>query len=270
MGSIIRRRRSAKTELVRALFDAVNEGDDTRIDELVARSFQSYGVRGTRSRTGLKRYYAGLRGSFADLHFEVHENIGVLVEHDLVALRTIITGRHAGDYAGVAPTGKADSDLDLALLPRPRRPLAEHWQVADTYRILAAIGAIPGVASVFQEQVLHVEPSPDGLFPETARNRVRLAAGRRSLAKSRGALCAASTTGSSAPDAQRTSTCSTRATSRTPAGRPTPRGGDQRSGDQPRSDARRRRLPDAHWSPRTTRSPREASGTERSPRPAKP
>ncbi len=92
-------------ELARALFDVVNADDPVRMDAVLARSFLSYDLHGTRSRTGLKLYHADLRRSFSDLRYEVHENIGVLVERDLVALRTIITGTHTGDYAGVAPTG---------------------------------------------------------------------------------------------------------------------------------------------------------------------
>jgi len=86
-------------KLVRALFDAVNADDAARTDALLARSFLSYDVHGTRSRTGLKRYHSELRRAFSELRFEVHENVGVLIEGDLVALRTIITGIHTGDYA---------------------------------------------------------------------------------------------------------------------------------------------------------------------------
>src|ERR1700757_3343284 len=92
-------------ELVRAFFAAVNADDPARLDAVLARSFLSYDMHGTRSRTGLKRYYSDLRQSFSDLGFQVHENIGVLVEGDLVALRTIITGTHARDYAGAAAAG---------------------------------------------------------------------------------------------------------------------------------------------------------------------
>src|SRR5260370_30094386 len=67
-------------ELVRALFDAVNADDPARTDAVLARSFLSYDVHGTRSRTGLKRYHSDLRRSFPELRFEVHENVGVLVE----------------------------------------------------------------------------------------------------------------------------------------------------------------------------------------------
>jgi hypothetical protein len=57
-------------ELVRALFDALNADDPARTDAVLARSFLSYDVHGTRSRTGLKRYHADLQRSFSELRFE--------------------------------------------------------------------------------------------------------------------------------------------------------------------------------------------------------
>jgi len=152
-------------ELVRDYFDAVNNQDLARIDEALARSFLSYDVDGTRSRTALKRYHGALRGSFSDLRFDVHENIGVLVEGDLVALRTIITGTHTGEYAGVAATGNAIQTSASHVFRVRDDQLVEHWSVLDTYRILVVIGAVPGVASVFQ-QLLGVPESPNGLFQE--------------------------------------------------------------------------------------------------------
>ena len=155
-----------KDELARAFFDAVNADDEVRVDELVDRGFLSYDVRGTRSRTGLKRYHADLRRSFSELRFDVHENVGVLVEGNLVALRTIITGTHTGEYAGFAATGNPIQTSASHVFRVEEDRLVEHWPVLDTYRILVAIGAIPGVANVFQEQFLRVAPSPGGLFQE--------------------------------------------------------------------------------------------------------
>ena len=155
-----------KDELARAFFDAVNTDDQARIDELIDRGFQSYGLRGTRSRTGLKRYHADLRRSFSDLRFDVHENVGVRVQGDLVALRTVITGMHTGDYAGVAATGNAIQTSASHIFRVDEDRLVEHWPVLDTYRILVAIGAIPRAATVFQEQYLRVPASPGGLFQE--------------------------------------------------------------------------------------------------------
>jgi hypothetical protein len=152
-------------ELVRVLFDAVNTDDHARIDAVLARSFLSYDVRGTRSRSGFKRYVADLHRSFSGLRFEVHENIGVLAEGDLVALRTILTGNHSGDYAGVAPTGRPIQTSASHIFRIRDDQLVEHWPVVDTYRILVAIGGIPPAANAFQ-QILGVEESPAGLFPE--------------------------------------------------------------------------------------------------------
>ena len=153
-------------ELVRAFFDAVNADEHARVDELVDRGFLSYDLHGTRSRTGLKRYHADLRRSFSELRFDVHENVGVLVEGDLVALRTIVTGTHTGDYAGVAATGNAIQTSASHIFRVDEDRLVEHWPVLDTYRILVAIGAIPQAATVFQEQYLRVPASPGGLFQE--------------------------------------------------------------------------------------------------------
>jgi predicted ester cyclase len=153
-------------ELVRAFFDAVNAADAVAIDAALSRSLLSYDVHGMRTRTGLKRYYTDLRRAFSDLRLEVHENIGVLVEGDLVAVRTVITGRHTGDFAGVAATGRPIQTSASHIFRVRDGQIIQQWQVVDTYRILVAIGAIPGVASIFQREILRVAESPGGLFQE--------------------------------------------------------------------------------------------------------
>src|SRR5260370_968448 len=93
-------------ELARAYVHAINAADDAALDTGLAPTFLSYAYGGVRSRTATKKYYESLRNSFSDLQLQVHENIGVLAENDMVALRTIITGNHTGDYAGVTATGR--------------------------------------------------------------------------------------------------------------------------------------------------------------------
>jgi predicted ester cyclase len=132
---------------------------------VLARTFLSYSYDGVRSRTAMKKYYASLRNSFSDLRLQVHENIGVLVENDLVALRTIITGMHSGDYAGVAATDRQIQTSASHFFRVRDDQFVEHWQVIDTYRILVKIGRIPGVGATFQ-QMLGVPEAPDGIFKE--------------------------------------------------------------------------------------------------------
>ncbi|MFD8001777.1 ester cyclase [Streptomyces mirabilis] len=154
-------------ELARAFVAAVSAQDYAAFDTILARNFLSYAVEGVRSRTALKKYYAGLHQSFSDLRFEVHENVGVLVENDLIALRTVVTGTHTGDYAGVPATGKPIQTSVSHIFRFRDDRLVEHWQVMDTYRILVKIGRLPGVAAQFQ-QLLGVPESPEGIFVEKA------------------------------------------------------------------------------------------------------
>jgi len=152
-------------ELARAYIHAVNTADDAALDTVLARTFLTYAYDGVRSGTATKKYYESLRNSFSDLQLQVHENVGVLVENDLIALRTIITGTHTGDYAGVAATGKQIQTSASHFFRVRDDRFVEHWQVLDTYRILVKIGAIPDVGAQFQE-MLGVPVAPDGIFQE--------------------------------------------------------------------------------------------------------
>jgi predicted ester cyclase len=187
-------------ELARTFITAINRQDTTTLDRVLARNFQSYDHEGLRSRTGLKRYYADLHDGFSDLTLEVHENIGVLVEDDLIALRTIMTGIHTGNYLGVAATNQPIQTSISHVLRARDDQITEHWAVMDTYRILVRIGAIPGVGADFQ-RLLGVPAAEDGIFlerlgtpfdtPQTGRTISR----EESRAVSRGLFDGAITTG---------------------------------------------------------------------------
>jgi len=107
----------------------------------------------------------------------------------------------------------------LRLLPvaAGRRELAEHWPVVDTYRILVAIGAIPPAANAFQ-QILGVDESPGGLFPER-RGTEFAGPERRPITREESrAVVRRLYNGVIATGARTTSMSSPRATSRTRAG----------------------------------------------------
>ena len=151
--------------LARAFVHAINAADDAALDTVLARGFLSYAYDGVRSRTPTKKYYESLRNSFSDLQLQVDENIGVLVENDMIALRTIITGTHTGDHAGVTATGRPIQTSASHFFRVRNDRLVEHWQVIDTYQILTTIGAIPRVGAQFQK-MLEVPEAPDGILVE--------------------------------------------------------------------------------------------------------
>jgi predicted SnoaL-like aldol condensation-catalyzing enzyme len=86
---------------------------------------QSYGRDGLHSRTGFKRYYAGLHRAFGDLSIQVHENVwdGTITE-----------------------SGSAvDFDFTSADFLRIENGLvAEHWDTVDYVRLYQSFGLLPG------------------------------------------------------------------------------------------------------------------------------
>lgn len=152
-------------EQVRALFEALTKADLAGLDDVLPRGFLSYDVHGLRTRTGFKAHLRRLRQSFSDLSFVVHENVGVLVDGDLVATRVIMRGTHTGDFAGHAATGRSiETSASHVFRVREGR-LVEHWPIVDTYRILVTIGAVAGSAGVFQD-ILGAPQTASGLFDE--------------------------------------------------------------------------------------------------------
>ena len=151
--------------LGRRLFDAVNAADDEALGDVLAPHFLAYERDGVLTRAGMKSWLAGLRGSFSDLRMDVHENVGVLVEDDLIALRTVITGTHDGVFADVAPTGRPIQTSATNIFRFAADQLTEHWLVVDWYRVLVGIGRIDGVAVLFQ-RLLGEPEAPEGIFVE--------------------------------------------------------------------------------------------------------
>ncbi|MEV0637653.1 ester cyclase [Streptomyces sp. NPDC050619] len=137
--------------LVREYFQALNEGTDDDVDRLLAPTFESHRRTGTTGRNGEKNRLLTLRAAFPDLSYEVHENVGVVVEGDMVALRTYVSGTHEGPYAGHDPTGRSFRIGNHHFFRHRNGRLVEHWEVEDSYRILAECGLIPTSIPLFDE-----------------------------------------------------------------------------------------------------------------------
>jgi predicted ester cyclase len=67
----------------------------------------------------------------------------ILAEGDLVAVRTTFRGVHAGEFQGIAPTGKTVT-IPVMLIYRVRESkIVEHWLNADALSLLQQLGALP-------------------------------------------------------------------------------------------------------------------------------
>jgi len=127
----------------------------TRIDEWSSQNFESSDLRG-RAAGGPEALHADLRRSFSTFASTSTENVGVLVEGDLVAARTIITGHPRGATTPVSPRPGTPSRPPPRNLPRQRGPLVEQLGRSSTPTASWSLGAIPGWRPSSRSKILGV------------------------------------------------------------------------------------------------------------------
>ena len=83
----------------------------------------------------------GLWVAFPDRSIEVHQIIG---EGERVAARLTWTGIHKGEFAGIAPTGRAVEVNGISVFAIREGKIAEQWIEQDILALQQQLGAAPG------------------------------------------------------------------------------------------------------------------------------
>ncbi|WP_225728937.1 MULTISPECIES: ester cyclase [unclassified Nocardia] len=88
---------------------------------------------------GVKDFITGLRSVFADMHVTYENEV---VEGDKAVQHITVAGIHAGEFLGIAPTGRrvAFEVVDINRFDRDGR-IVEQWSIADLFSVLRQIGA---------------------------------------------------------------------------------------------------------------------------------
>ena len=91
----------------------------------------------------LRRICSTNRTAFPDISFVIHD---LVAEGDQVAVRWTFTGRHQGEFMGVAPTGKHVTFRGMAMLRMEGGKVVEVEDKFDGLAILRQLGVtqIPG------------------------------------------------------------------------------------------------------------------------------
>jgi steroid delta-isomerase-like uncharacterized protein len=128
-------------ELIRRFVDAVNRGDLSVIDNVVADDFVDH------SRpflppgpAGLRAFYEMMGQAVADLRVTLDD---VIADGDKVVVRGSATGRHVGELMGIPATGH---EFMLRLIDINRianGKLVERWAVQDDLGFMRQLGVIP-------------------------------------------------------------------------------------------------------------------------------
>jgi steroid delta-isomerase-like uncharacterized protein len=126
--------------------EAVNQGKDEVIDELVAPDFVDHeefpGL--TPDRDGVKQFFAMFKSAFPDGRFEVED---LIEEGDKMVVRATIRGTHKGEFIGIPPTGKQITVTSIDILRIRDGQATEHWGVTDMAAMLTQLGVLPEPAA---------------------------------------------------------------------------------------------------------------------------
>jgi predicted ester cyclase len=110
------------------------------VDEVVSPQFTSHDwpEGGPSGPQAFRDYYAAIRFAVPDARYEVDD---LIAEDDRVVVRWRLLGTHEGEFAGIAPTGRAITLKGIAIYRVADGMLMERWVVSDLHGLLAEIGA---------------------------------------------------------------------------------------------------------------------------------
>jgi predicted ester cyclase len=114
----------------RVLEEIFPAADEAGLAELISDQFVNHEAPpGTPPGLGSVAFYMRLlAAAFADQKWTVHQ---ALADGDTVALFCTHSGRHVGDYFGIAPTGRSFSYRQMHLIRFAGGKGVEHWAVRD-------------------------------------------------------------------------------------------------------------------------------------------
>jgi predicted ester cyclase len=123
---------------VRRFYEALSSGDTKLVDQALATDWEAVpALRTGGGAEGWKASIDHLRGIFTDLTVAIEQ---VVVSGDLVAVRSVNSGVHAGDLLGVPGTGRRVEfqASDVHRLEGGR--IVQTWHLEDYFGIATQIG----------------------------------------------------------------------------------------------------------------------------------
>jgi steroid delta-isomerase-like uncharacterized protein len=137
-------RRVTLKEIAEQWFEALNNQNPDRLDEVVAEDVIVYSDNLPDALHGRAAYKQAVRAfwqAFPDLNFRVEDV--VIDEHGaMIAVRTTNTGTFEGELMGIPPTGRSFRVLMLAAARVSNGRLAEIWFVSNDAATLRQLGVI--------------------------------------------------------------------------------------------------------------------------------
>ena len=133
--------------LVRRLYEALDRGDVTALDELIAEDYVDHSPPPF---PGLAPGREGVKQAFEIFWTATpgrHEIEDQIAEGDKVVTRLTAYGRHEGDLPGIPRTGNEMKMTGTVIHRIADGKLAEKWSDKDTLGFLQQVGVLPSLHS---------------------------------------------------------------------------------------------------------------------------
>jgi predicted ester cyclase len=127
----------ANKALVKGYFNAIDIGDPSALDDIVAADYQDRTRGREPGREALKAAVRSLRVALPDMSSTVTH---IVAESDLVAVRNRVTGTHRGPLGHLPATGNRVDFTALQLFRVDGGLIVEHWETFDETTLTQQLG----------------------------------------------------------------------------------------------------------------------------------
>jgi predicted ester cyclase len=124
----------SRTTILERWFEEVwNQGQEAKIDEMLAPAIRGHGLTTPDGDTvedisAFKSFYRGFRSAFSDIRVDVQETV---TEGDKTVARCLVRAVNTGAFRGHPPTGKRVEFTGICLVHVREGRIAESWNNFD-------------------------------------------------------------------------------------------------------------------------------------------
>ena len=128
--------------VVRRFYDALDKGNLTAVDELLAPDYVWHRPTGPdiAGRDGVKQYFGAILAAVPDFSCTIED---LFAEGDKVAVRFTAGGTVTGEIAGIPPAGREVVEEGLSIERVVDGRIAETWERYDTLSWAQKVGILP-------------------------------------------------------------------------------------------------------------------------------
>lgn len=117
-----------------------NQGDIDFAETIIVPDYDMHFDEGPGGFAAWRTGMGWVRQAFSSIHFDIKE---LVAERDIVAVRSVWTARHTGEFMEIKPTGQTFVARNADFYRLRDGKMIAHWDVNDFLSILCQIGGLP-------------------------------------------------------------------------------------------------------------------------------